>query len=771
MDEIINFLKEENNNDEEDDFFGFKASKKRVKALQEEKKAKDIESKIFYAVNRVFVNHGDSYHGKYIIQELNQTSLEEIELYNENNTLDEEFNEQNSINKNVQEIRIKSNQFSNSENCYKIESETQDYTRENKPKVKLLTYGVKSINYDVITTLKNKNMKNFKNYEYLKSLKKVIVPNNKIMLMNDIKKCSIVVFDISIDDTQIFEAKQSIKEILEVIDFVKDQPNSEIAKQNGIRVFILISSILTWAFTQKKNNINPITQNDYLKRIYHPNYKKFYDLENYILLLNDLYKGYFYGIILAPGIVYGQGEHALEYILSTAFNEKEQFMIPEINNNLPIIHVKNLARIVRNLVNHYDKIVQPYIIGVETSKFSLSNITEAIRDEVNKEEYIYCDYSCLFINKKVTQKIYDMITISLQVVPLIDDYIINILNLEELNLHKFNKAKQLITEYLIEQNLQAKKIVINGPYGTSDMSKKIAMIYNLDCIDISSLSEEFLFLKENEISNTASIINKKKCISNSTYTLNMDSRSNIKYDEIENINQDIHRIKEIIKEQKKYFKDHGQIDDKYLIPLIKQKLYSHKAKYRGYIISNYPETIKQAQVIFESKELNQSIKTYSDIFPTIIVNIVMTKTSIEQKNIHNEYLVSSLKENNWFTKDFKLNEEDILKFIRNQDNLEVWKNRDVVKYLELKYKPVVYNKCLTIDLNNPTLLASEDFDEVLESIKQNIPIDTGDKNYDIDDIKNMINKVNEVIKYDPIELLKNPNFDHKKNTKVEMVLK
>lgn len=43
--------------------------------------------------------------------------------------------------------------------------------------------------------------------------------------------------------------------MLEVIDFVKNHPDSEMAKQNGLRVFILISSILTWAFTYPTNVI------------------------------------------------------------------------------------------------------------------------------------------------------------------------------------------------------------------------------------------------------------------------------------------------------------------------------------------------------------------------------------------------------------------------------------------------------------------------------------------------------------------------------------
>lgn len=55
---------------------------------------------------------------------------------------------------------------------------------------------------------------------------------------------------------------------------------------------------------------------------------------------------------------------------------------------------------------HYDKVKIPYIVGVETSRFSLRNITEAIKDEVHKKNYVYCDYSSLFLNSRVTVRLF-----------------------------------------------------------------------------------------------------------------------------------------------------------------------------------------------------------------------------------------------------------------------------------------------------------------------------------------------------------------------------
>lgn len=67
-DEIINNINLSNfEENEKNDFFGFEASKKKVLIIQEQKRIFDLEAKIKYSARRVFINHGDSYHGKHII--------------------------------------------------------------------------------------------------------------------------------------------------------------------------------------------------------------------------------------------------------------------------------------------------------------------------------------------------------------------------------------------------------------------------------------------------------------------------------------------------------------------------------------------------------------------------------------------------------------------------------------------------------------------------------------------------------------------------------
>lgn len=92
--------------------------------------------------------------------------------------------------------------------------------------------------------------------------------------MKEIQKCAVVVYDISLAKNQITEATIALHSkiiylniiklnktlkylfsylgIIEEIKYIKCHPKSVVARQSGIRVFILISSIQTWALTKNK---------------------------------------------------------------------------------------------------------------------------------------------------------------------------------------------------------------------------------------------------------------------------------------------------------------------------------------------------------------------------------------------------------------------------------------------------------------------------------------------------------------------------------------
>lgn len=54
----------------------------------------------------------------------------------------------------------------------------------------------------------------------MKHIKKLIIPKNKKLLLNEIQKCAIVVYDISLDKNQIVEAKQAMQSNFQTFELV-----------------------------------------------------------------------------------------------------------------------------------------------------------------------------------------------------------------------------------------------------------------------------------------------------------------------------------------------------------------------------------------------------------------------------------------------------------------------------------------------------------------------------------------------------------------------
>ncbi|KAF0759689.1 Uncharacterized protein FWK35_00006402 [Aphis craccivora] len=828
-DEIINNINLSKFKDK-NDLFGFEASKRRVHIIQENNRISDIEAQIKYAANRVFINNGDSYHGKYIIQdeepiawptaiaEISQILFTDIEYINldteltEQNTANDKYKDQelnntyqdsqksrNSIlNKSINSMKSvsvdKDLQVNNVLDKVYIDEEVDNeppekqfkYIRNievqpmyiiHKPTIKVNKEDFEPYKYDIVTTVKNKLNINDERYKYLKNAKKIIISNNKQLLMKEIQKCAVVVYDISLAKNQITEASIALHSIIEEIKYIKSHPKSVVARQSGIRVFILISSIQTWALTKNKYT-SPITQDDYKDRICHPNFQSFYDMENCILLLNDKvckklqYSGYFYGIILAPGLVYGQGEHILKYIYKMVFSDTERLLVPKEDNNLPIIHVENLAKIVKNLVVYYDKVTKPYIIGIETAKISLRSITKCIIKQTQKKNYVYCDYISLCLNSRVTQTVYDMITMSIQIVPVIDNYITQFMGLDKSIPRIFTETKTLISEYHNKYS-KKKNIIINGPLEIINFAEKLAHTYNLYFVDLITISKEFFNILENSVydidSNWLQNLSNNKLINKTVLTINNSSLQNLdmllnkssnKFEEKHLDNLPTFGNKQLLEEQKKHFKDYGRISDKYLLPFIKNKILKNKANKCGYIIANFLENIEQAQNLFDLKHFESNKKNdlqldENEIHPTIIIDVIMVGKNVmrkimydsetEQINLNLKLVCDDVLDKllDWPLLDSKHTESEIMKYILENEHIEIRKNRNLVDYLEVLFKPKMYKEYLLITQSNCLFVDQREFDKLFDSLLINMPakLKVNEAENKVSDIKDMINKM------------------------------
>lgn len=112
------------------------------------------------------------------------------------------------------------------------------------------------------------------------------------------------------------------------------------------RHFILISTIMTWAFTVPLDPDLPFTEADYRKRKPHPNYEKHMQCEREVLAVNKVanLKNKLRTLIICCGITYGEEEGPLHYLFKMAWQNAPFLPIFDKGwNKIPLLHVRNLA--------------------------------------------------------------------------------------------------------------------------------------------------------------------------------------------------------------------------------------------------------------------------------------------------------------------------------------------------------------------------------------------------------------------------------------------
>ncbi|XP_043496646.1 adenylate kinase 7-like [Polistes fuscatus] len=148
------------------------------------------------------------------------------------------------------------------------------------------------------------------------------------------------------------------------------------------RYFILISTIMTWAFTKPLDPEDPdlpFTEVDYRKRRAHPNFKEHLRCERDVVIVKkrvDL-KQKLKTIVICCGITYGEEQNGLHYLFKMAWlNEPFLPIIGNGKNRIPLLHVRDLISIVRDVIQNWPTL--RYIVAVEQGIISQSAIVKVI---------------------------------------------------------------------------------------------------------------------------------------------------------------------------------------------------------------------------------------------------------------------------------------------------------------------------------------------------------------------------------------------------------
>ncbi|NXS02885.1 KAD7 kinase, partial [Oxylabes madagascariensis] len=401
-------------------------------------------------------------------------------------------------------------------------------------------------------------------------------------LLSHLLECEIVLYNITEDANQIEEATWAASALHNEI--------KTFAKQ---KLFILISTIMTWGNTKPIDPENPEAPFDdqyYRKRKPHPSFMDYINAERHVVKLGKTNKAKFSTYVVASGHQYGAEEDLFHYFFKLCWLG-ETPAIPVFgdgNNIIPTIHIHDLAVVLQNVADHKPNF--QYVLAVDTSMHTLEELVKCISKNIGPGKIEKVPKENAFLNKELTQKQLDMLFVDLRMEPTYLKENFNIKWVAEEGLIE-NIAK-VVTEYKQTRGLLPLKVYVHGPpaSGKSTIAKELCKHYKLHYVRINDvISEKIAYLEQ--------IVAKE--LDRVEVEVEVEGEDVQEEEEGENV-EEAKELLDAIKENMKQNK--GHLGDEYVIKIMRDKLMSMPCRNQGYVLDGFPETYEQAMELFKEEE-------------------------------------------------------------------------------------------------------------------------------------------------------------------------
>ncbi|XP_060581787.1 adenylate kinase 7-like [Ruditapes philippinarum] len=419
--------------------------------------------------------------------------------------------------------------------------------------------------YEIVGTTKEKGP-NVQKPDYVKEL---VNFDNKDQLYEFLVECDVIVYDITEDPDQIDEAVWAVSEL-----------HSDLEKIEKPKMFILISSVMTWAKSKPLDPDDPeipFTEDDYRRRKPHPNFKEHISAEKTVIKLGKTNKSKLVTYVVASGLTYGAEEQIFHYLFKSAWhNAPELLCFGNGQNVVPTIHIKDLAAVIQNIADSRPKV--RYLIAKDDSNSTLEEIVKSVSGSLGTDKVKNITKEEALLNKEIEQNDFDMLLVNLRMDAVNVKENMRISWVSEAGM--VENIQAIIKEYKDTRNLHPLRVCVLGPpaSGKSTVVKQLCEHYKLHHIKIKDVIDQAI----DDLTTTSR---------------RADSEDQ---EEDEGKAQDAQELLDSINEGKE--NNNGRIEDTYVLKFFRDKLLSMPCQNQGFILDGFPKTMEQAKELFASED-------------------------------------------------------------------------------------------------------------------------------------------------------------------------
>ncbi|XP_060735141.1 adenylate kinase 7 [Tachysurus vachellii] len=370
----------------------------------------------------------------------------------------------------------------------------------------------------------------------------------------------------------------------------------------GPKMFILISSVMTWALIK---TLDPgvtevsFTEEDYRRRKAHHNFKTHIALEKLVVKLGKTNQSRFSTYVVASGLQYGMGEQAFHFFFKTSWlgEEPEVPIFGDGSNVIPAVHICDLAGIVQNVIERNPKL--PYFLAVDESQNTIGDIISAIASVLGPGKTKNVPKEDVYLTEELTQAEIDHLLINLRMEATFftDNFRINWVSKKGI----VENIDQVVEEYKLTRGLLPVRICVLGPpaVGKSTVAEKICKHYKLHHVKVKETIAETLANLESRVSTEES---------------NEDDES-----------QELLETLKMNMEENK-----GWLDESYVIQILKDKLKTKPCRSQGFVLDGFPKTYEQAKELFAEDKATDERSNVS-IIPEFVFTLDATDEFLKER--------------------------------------------------------------------------------------------------------------------------------------------